>query len=153
MRERQETDDEVADALLNLSSHPLGGGTDVRVSLGGVQQKLIVTRASSGTFGGPLGGAPSTHLIKPGTSGWIDIVANEAFCLRIARCCGLTTARVETALFEDTPCLVVERFDRTLTDDVRITRLRQLGPKNASARARSGLGPMHGLRGPVSPAS
>jgi serine/threonine-protein kinase HipA len=119
------SDEELAEALANLPAHPLGGGTDVRVSLGGVQQKLIVTRAPSGRFGQPLGGAPSTHIIKPSIAGWTDIAANEAFCLRVARCCGLRTATSEMAEIGDTTCLVVERFDRTLTDDVRIVRLHQ----------------------------
>lgn len=119
------SDEELADVLANLPAHPLGGGTDVRVSLGGVQQKLIVTRAPNGRFGQPLGGAPSTHVIKPSIAGWTDIAANEAFCLRLARCCGLTTATSETMEIGDTSCLVVERYDRTLTDDMRIVRLHQ----------------------------
>ena len=119
------SDDELATALANLPAHPLGGGTDVRVSLGGLQQKLIVTRAPSGRFGQPLGGAPSTHIIKPSLAGWTDIAANEAFCLRVARCCGLSTATSETREIEGTSCLIVERFDRTLTNDMRIVRLHQ----------------------------
>lgn len=119
------SDEELADALANLPAHPLGGGTDVRVSLGGVQQKLIVTRAPSGRFGQPLGGAPSTHIIKPSIAGWTDIATNEAFCLRVARCCGLTTATSETTEIGGTSCLVVQRFDRTLTNDMRIVRLHQ----------------------------
>ncbi len=119
------SDEELAEALANLPTHPLGGGTDVRVSLGGVQQKLIVTRALNGRFGQPLGGAPSTHIIKPSIAAWTDIAANEAFCLRVARCCGLATETSETAEIGNTSCLVVERFDRTLTDDMRIVRIHQ----------------------------
>jgi len=119
------SDEELADALANLPAHPLGGGTDVRVSLGGVQQKLIVARAPNGRFGQPLGGAPSTHIIKPSIAGWTDTAVNEAFCLRVARCSGLATATSETAEIGDTSCLVVERFDRTLTDEMRIVRIHQ----------------------------
>jgi serine/threonine-protein kinase HipA len=119
------SEDELADALANLPAHPLGGGTDVRISLGGVQQKLVVTRAPSGRFGQPIGGGPSTHIIKPSLAGWADIAANEAFCLRVARCCGLVTATSETAEIGGMSCLIVERFDRTLTDDMRIDRLHQ----------------------------
>lgn len=119
------SEDELADALANLPTHPLGGGTDVRVSLGGVQQKLVVTRARNGRFGQPLGGAPSTHIIKPSIAGWTDMAANEAFCLRVAQCCGLSTAASATAEIGTTICLVVERFDRTLTDDMRIVRVHQ----------------------------
>lgn len=119
------SDEELADALANLRTHPLGGGRDVRVSLGGVQQKLIVTRAPSGRFGQPIGGAPSTHIIKPSVAEWTDIAANEAYCLRLARCCGLTTAVSDVAQIGGTSCLVVERFDRTLTDDMRVARIHQ----------------------------
>lgn len=119
------SDQEVAEALANLPAHPLGGGTDVRVSLGGVQQKLIVTQAPNGRFGQPVGGAPSTHILKPSLAGWTDITANEAYCLRVARCCGLQTAATEVVEIGDTTCLVVERFDRTLTDDIRIVRIHQ----------------------------
>ncbi|MBA2460858.1 MAG: type II toxin-antitoxin system HipA family toxin [Actinobacteria bacterium] len=119
------SDEELADALANLPAHPLGGGTDVRLSLGGVQQKLIVTRTPWGKIGQPLGGAPSTHIIKPSIAGWTDIATNEAFCLGVARCCGLTTATSQTTEISGTSCLIVERFDRTLTDELRIVRLHQ----------------------------
>ncbi len=119
------SDDELAHALADLPAHPLGGGTDVRLSLGGVQDKLVVTRAPSGRFGQPLGGAPSTHIIKPSIAGWGDIAANEAFCLRLARCCGLSAASSEVAQIGGVACLIVERFDRTFTDGMRILRLHQ----------------------------
>ena len=119
------TDEELADALNNLPLHPLGGGTDVRVSLGGVQEKLVVTRAPSGRFGQPLGGAPSTHIIKPSGAAWTDIATNEAFCLRVAHGCGLSAATSEIATIGETSCLIVQRFDRTLADDLHIARLHQ----------------------------
>lgn len=119
------SEEELAEAIANLPAHPLGGGSDVRVSLGGVQQKLIVTRAPNGRFGQPLGGAPSTHIIKPSLTGWAEIAANEAYCMRVASCLGLTTARSEISVIGETPCLVVERFDRSLTDDMRIDRVHQ----------------------------
>jgi serine/threonine-protein kinase HipA len=119
------SDDELADALANLPAHPLGGGTDVRVSLGGVQEKLIVVRTPDGRTGQPLNGAASTHIIKPSAAAFSDIATNEAFCLRVARCCGLRTASLETIDIGGTSCLVVERFDRTITDDMRIVRLHQ----------------------------
>lgn len=117
--------EELEAALAALPSHPLGVGNDVRLSLGGMQQKLVVTRAPSGKFGQPLGGAPSTHIIKPSLSGWEDIAANEAFCLRVAASCRLESSRATVEVVGDTPCLIVERFDRTLSDDLRIERVHQ----------------------------
>lgn len=119
------SDDELAEALARLPAHPLGGGIETRISLGGVQDKLIVARAPSGTFGQPLGGAPSTHIVKPTPAAWTDIAANEAFCLRVVRCCGLRAAESEVMTIGETSCLVVERYDRTLTADMRIVRVHQ----------------------------
>ena len=119
------TEIELIEVIADLPAHPLGGGTDVRLSLGGMQQKLVVTRGPDGRFGQPLGGAPSTHIIKPSLSGWTDIAANEAFCLQVARSCGLTTASSHVTSLGQTRCLVVERFDRRLSDDARIARAHQ----------------------------
>lgn len=119
------SDDELADLITALPAHPLGGGVDTRVSLGGVQEKLIVTRSPTGVFGQPIGGAPSTHIIKPTPAAWTDIAANEAFCLRVARCAGLRSATSEVMTIADTRCLVVERYDRALTDDMRVVRVHQ----------------------------
>jgi serine/threonine-protein kinase HipA len=116
---------ELEAALAALPQHPLGVGNDVRLSLGGLQQKLIVIRTPDGRVGQPLNGAPSTHIIKPSLPGYEDIAANEAFCLRLAQCAGLTTARATVEQIGETSCLLIERFDRTLTDDLRVERLHQ----------------------------
>jgi serine/threonine-protein kinase HipA len=119
------TERELATLIDELPTHPLGLGPDVRLSLGGAQQKLVVTRAPSGRIGQPLGGSPSTHIIKPAQREYADIVANEAFCLRLAAYCGLTTARSEVHDIAGRQCLVVERFDRTYGPDLTIRRLHQ----------------------------
>ena len=43
----------------------------------------------------------------------------------MAACSRLRVARAEVMTIKDLDCLVVERFDRTLTDDMRIQRLHQ----------------------------
>jgi HipA-like protein len=51
-----------------LPEHPLGidgRASGVRLSLGGIQEKLILVRSPSGGYGQPLGGAPSTCILKP----------------------------------------------------------------------------------------
>ncbi|HET8984283.1 MAG TPA: HipA domain-containing protein, partial [Trueperaceae bacterium] len=65
----------------------------------------------------PRGATPSSHIIKPaiGMSGPVDLsasVENEYLCMLIVAECGLRTATVEIARFEDVTALVVERFDR-----------------------------------------
>jgi serine/threonine-protein kinase HipA len=120
-------DVELAQRIADLPRHPLGVDPEqgIRLSLGGVQTKLVLTRAPSGVFGRPTGGAPSTHLLKPGHEDYEDVVENECFCLQVARCSGLPTARSEILSVEGRPCLVVERFDRTIDDEGGISRLHQ----------------------------
>jgi serine/threonine-protein kinase HipA len=121
------TTEEVAARLRDLPNHPLGIDPEegIRLSLGGVQQKLIVTRAPSGEIGQPAGGAPSTHIIKPDQGGYEDLVLNEAFCLRVAKRVGLDAASAEIVRFGEIDTLMVERFDRSIAGDGRIVRLHQ----------------------------
>jgi serine/threonine-protein kinase HipA len=49
----------------DLRSAPLGAGGRVRVSLAGVQEKLLLTRMPDGSWGRPVDGTPSTHILKP----------------------------------------------------------------------------------------
>lgn len=120
-------EDELAQKIINLPRAPLGIVPGrVRLSLAGLQQKLLVTRASSGRIGEPLDGAPSTHIIKPAQGEFDGLVANEAFGLRVARCAGFEVANAWIDSFGGIECLVVERFDRSFEDDgVRIRRLHQ----------------------------
>lgn len=114
--------------IADLPRDPLGVGLDrdgVRLSLGGVQQKLVLVRADDGRFGQPLGGAPSTCLLKPEHGRYEDLATNEAFCMRVAAAAGLEVARTELLRIGPTDCLYVERFDRAPTADGRISRLHQ----------------------------
>jgi serine/threonine-protein kinase HipA len=120
--------DALAQRIADLPRNPLGVADvhgRVRLSLAGVQPKLVVARSPSGRIGQPTGGAPSTHLIKPPQEQYPDLVANEAFCLRVARSAGLRAANAEAVEIEGVSCLLVERWDRTIDDDGRIARLHQ----------------------------
>lgn len=120
------SEDELADRIRTLGDRPLGITPGrVRLSLGGVQDKLVLVRSPAGQFGTPLYGAPSTHILKPGLGRYDGIAANEAFCLRVAACAGLSVARSEVMTIGGYECLVVERFDRTVGDGARIERLHQ----------------------------
>ena len=48
------SDEELADLVANLRSAPLGVGGRVRVSLAGVQEKLVLTRMVDGGWGRPV---------------------------------------------------------------------------------------------------
>jgi serine/threonine-protein kinase HipA len=73
------TPDDVATLVGNLRNAPLGAGGRVRVSLAGVQEKLLLTRMPDGKWGRPVDGTPSTHILKPEIAAYPKTVENEAF--------------------------------------------------------------------------
>lgn len=117
------SDAEVAERLRKLRSAPLGVDGRVRVSLAGVQEKLLLARTTAG-WALPVDGAPSTHILKPAHPLLRDSIANEAFCMRTAHHLGMPVAPVELARLEDKDVLVVARYDRMDTGD-RVVRLHQ----------------------------
>ena len=100
--------------VANLRTAPLGVGERVRISLGGVQEKLLLTRMPDGSWGRPVDGTPSTHILKPEIPRFPETVENEAFCMRVARHLGLSVATVETTTVGSRKLLVVERYDRVV---------------------------------------
>ena len=119
------TDAEIEALVANLRSAPLGVTARVRLSLAGVQEKLVLTRMSDGRWGRPIDGAPlrtfssRSFAILPGT------VENEAFCMRIAKHLGLPVANVTTTSIAGRKLLVVERYDRIVRDDGAVERMHQ----------------------------
>jgi serine/threonine-protein kinase HipA len=113
--------DELPRRPLGISAEPDG----LRLSLGGVQDKLVLTRTSSGQFGQPTDGAPSTCLLKPDYGRYEDLAVNEAFCMRVASASGLATAATEIVGVGTTPCLYVERFDRVTDGEGGVVRIHQ----------------------------
>lgn len=119
------TDETLAGLVANLRSAPLGAGGRVRISLAGVQEKLLLTRMPDGRWGRPVDGTPSTHILKPEIAAYPDSVANEAFCMRIARHLGLEVASVDTTEVEGRKLIVVERYDRSVSADGAVKRIHQ----------------------------
>jgi serine/threonine-protein kinase HipA len=123
------------DALIaNLRFEPFGAGAGLRVSLGGVQEKLLLTElsAADGTahtaenrWALPTGPIASTQILKPEIAGLVGNVANEALCLRFAALAGVEAASCEVATFADRQVLVVKRFDRMKNEDGVIERMHQ----------------------------
>lgn len=119
---------ELEDLVEELPRRPLGVSAEpdgLRLSLGGVQDKLVLVRMPSGQFGQPTGGAPSTCLLKPDYGHYEDLAANEHFCMTVASRSGLDVAKTETVSVGSIPCLYVERFDRGIDDSGRIVRIHQ----------------------------
>jgi serine/threonine-protein kinase HipA len=117
--------DDLGELVAKLRSAPLGIDRNVRLSLAGVQEKLLLTRLPDGTWGRPVGGTPSTHILKPEIERFQNTVENEAFCMRVAGQLGLAVAKVETIVVDERPVLVVERFDRIVDPDGTIHRVHQ----------------------------
>jgi serine/threonine-protein kinase HipA len=122
---------ELVSLIEELPRAPLGPNEDLRVraSLAGVQGKLPVV-IEDGKTGLPRGGVPSTHILKPqwrpgpDDPQWHDLVANEAFCMRLAEAARLNVAKVAPTVIGERPVLVVHRFDRYRDSD-GIKRLHQ----------------------------
>jgi serine/threonine-protein kinase HipA len=119
------TGDEIAELVRNLRSAPLGAGGRVRISLAGVQEKLLLTRMPDRTWGRPVDGTPSTHIFKPEIAAYPNTVENEAFCMRVAKHLGLQVAEVDTIEVADRKLIVVKRHDRVVQPDGTVERLHQ----------------------------
>lgn len=119
------TPDELAQLIANLRSAPLGIDRNVRLSLAGVQEKLLLTRLEDGAWGRPIDGTPSTHILKPEIEPIGNTVENEVFCMRVAQHLGLPVAHVDTVVVDDRPVLVVERYDRRVDPDGNVYRIHQ----------------------------
>jgi serine/threonine-protein kinase HipA len=118
-------DDEIAKLVANLRSAPLGVGGRVRISLAGVQEKLLLTRMPDGRWGRPVDGTPSTHILKPEIDRFPKTVENEVFCMRLAGHLGLRVPAVEMTTIGGRRLIVVERYDRLVHPDGSVERIHQ----------------------------
>ena len=102
---------------LSLPRRPLMAGEDgIRLSLAGAQDKIAL-HVSNQKISMPLGGAPSTHILKPAIERFEGIVFNEAFCMKLAHAVGLHTAKAEVGRVDNIDYLLVEHYDRCLLKD------------------------------------
>jgi serine/threonine-protein kinase HipA len=118
-------DDDLARLVDNLRTAPLGVDQRVRISLAGVQEKLLLTRLPDGTWGRPVDGTPSTHILKPEIRGYPQTVENEAFCMRVAKHLGMTVAGIETTEVGGRKLIVVSRYDRIVAPSGAVERIHQ----------------------------
>jgi serine/threonine-protein kinase HipA len=114
---------DVVEAVGLLGTRPLGVDDETRVSLGGLQSKLLLVRTAGG-WARPASGIPSTHILKPDPLEFPGLVPSEALGQRAAKLAGLDAAEVTLEELGGRPVLIVERFDRQWTDD-RLVRIHQ----------------------------
>lgn len=119
---------ELAELVARLSTAPFGVDENFRISLAGVQQKLVLTRLPNGSWAKSDVGLPSTHILKPEIpelSTKFSTVDNEFFCMRFARYLNLPVAAVETAVVNERRMIVVQRYDRIMEADGTVRRVHQ----------------------------
>ena len=105
------TDAEVGERLDALPGRPYDTDGALHMSLGGAQDKLVLAWREEG-WALPMGGAPSTHILKPEPPPWPGLVAAEAWALALARSVtAAAEARAEDAI-GSRPVLIVTRYDR-----------------------------------------
>ena len=97
---------------------------ELRLSLAGAQDKLPVhydgTRLAL-----PKGGAPSSHILKPGSRDFAHMPMNEHFCMRLASAAGLLVPLSEV-LRKPGALYLVQRYDRTRSPDGALARIHQI---------------------------
>lgn len=144
------TPESLREEVEDLEDHPLGAHDDSELSLAGLQDKLLLVRLEDGSWGRPLRGRPSTHILKVDDLRYPGLIEAEAHCLLLARAAGLSEIEVEIETIGETRCLIVSRFDREV-DGERVRRVHQedllqalgIDPDGAKRRAKyeSGGGP------------
>jgi serine/threonine-protein kinase HipA len=96
-----------------------------RMSLPGVQNKLGVYMDASGGLWLPKDGAPTSHILKVGDDRHPSMVANEYFCMQLAKAIGLTVPDVQYLELPE-PVLLVQRYDRQWTAEGGLLRTHQI---------------------------
>jgi serine/threonine-protein kinase HipA len=115
---------DVETLIRQLPNEPLGITHQIRISLAGVQHKLVLSALPTGDWALPINGLPSTHILKQADPRFNHMVANEAFCLALGRHLGISVAEAKVAAMP-LPILVVTRYDRQIAADGTIRRIHQ----------------------------
>jgi serine/threonine-protein kinase HipA len=119
------SDKELQAIIAELPRRPLMAGKEgVRLSLAGSQDKLpVVIRESMVAL--PIGGTPSTHILKPDPERFPGLAAIEFFCMTLAKAIGLNVPPVSIRLIGGKSCIIVQRYDRTSDQAGAIMRVHQ----------------------------
>lgn len=126
---------ELAERISALPSHPYDDESTMRVSLGGFQEKLCVilpgsVEVSPGVLSIenvslPVDGSPTTHILKPQPKRFPGMVEGEAWGMAAASFV-TETARTALLALDNAPItLVVERFDRRRDGRGHLVRIHQ----------------------------
>jgi serine/threonine-protein kinase HipA len=112
--------------LKALPVHPLGfDGAMIRVSLAGMQPKLLLAQTIRKEWALPTYGVISTHILKPPSRFLPATVANEALCMIAANRAGLSSAATRVETFGPVTVVVSTRFDRRVGTGALVERVHQ----------------------------
>ena len=106
------TNEEIREHVDRMDQYPLGQDATQRLSIAGMQGKLLLVRRS-GMWFWPTGGQASTHILKPESERLPGIAWNEHTCMTLAARAGMKAAATWIEVFGKHKVLVVERYDRT----------------------------------------
>ncbi len=113
--------DHLDQMVTDLPLNPLAIVDESELSLPGLQAKMLLVAQGDGTWARPLGGRPSTHILKRDSDRHPGVVAAECDALALARHVGLTTVNAHIERHGDYDCILVERFDRVIDDAGNVT--------------------------------
>jgi serine/threonine-protein kinase HipA len=136
------SEETLAAAVAEVDEYPLGAHDDSELSLAGLQDKLLLVELDGGSWGRPVGGRPSTHILKVDDPRHPGLVEAETLCLELARAADLTTVDSELIPVGETQCLLVSRFDRLTDGEVRrihqedLCQATGVDPEGARGRAK-----------------
>lgn len=107
------SDEDLSRRIRDLPRAPLSKGAPKRMSLAGAQNKLPVIYTHAGELFEPIGGEPSTHILKPNhtSADYAGSVMNEFFTMTLADRVKLPVPRVYRRYVPE-PVYIIERFDR-----------------------------------------
>ena len=111
-------DEQLAAELRSVAGSPgFAIRDDSELSIAGLQNKLLVCALGDGSWGRPVNGQPSSHIMKLDDGRYDRLLAAEHACLRLAGAAGLRAAHSELIAVDGLDVLVVERYDRRRRDD------------------------------------
>jgi serine/threonine-protein kinase HipA len=99
-------------AGLSDRARPLAVYDDSELSIAGLQDKMLLVALPDGRWARPVGGYPSTHILKIDDRAHHGLVVAEHTCLQVARAAEIPAAQTQLTKFGDVDALLVRRFDR-----------------------------------------
>ena len=102
----------------------LPAGPMAPFSLAGAQPKTVLCKTPGG-WAVPVGGAPSTHILKLALPGYPDTDLVEHVCMDALRRSGIPAARTEIVAAGTQRAIAVERYDRRAGPDGQQVRIHQ----------------------------